>query len=69
MSEKQYRAHVLVCAGAGCVSCGCKDVADALQGEVDRLGLTDEIKIVMTGCMGSCNLGPVMAVVPEGVFY
>lgn len=67
--DKQYRTHVLVCAGAGCVSCGCQDAAQALVSEVDRLGLTNEVKIVMTGCMGSCNLGPVAAIVPEGVFY
>ena len=67
--EKLYRAHVLVCAGAGCVPCGCQDVADTLVSEIERLGLSDEVKVVLTGCMGSCNLGPVAAVVPEGVFY
>ncbi|NLN74739.1 MAG: NADH-quinone oxidoreductase subunit NuoF [Armatimonadetes bacterium] len=70
MSETtNYRAHVLVCAGAGCVSCGCEAVADELKAEIDRLGLTNEVKVVLTGCMGSCNLGPVAAVVPEGIFY
>ncbi len=69
MSEKNYRCHVLVCAGAGCVSCGCEAVAEALQAEVNRLGLADEVKTIMTGCMGSCNLGPVAVIVPEGVFY
>lgn len=68
-TNKTYRAHVLVCAGAGCVSCGCEAVAQTLQSEIDRLGLADEVKVVLTGCMGSCNLGPVAAVVPEGVFY
>jgi len=57
MSEKtNYRAHVLVCAGAGCVSCGCEQVAQTLQAEIDRLGLANEVKVVLTGCMGSCNL-------------
>lgn len=70
MSENTtYRAHVLVCAGAGCVSCGCEEVAQTLQAEIDRLGLASEVKVVLTGCMGSCNLGPVAAIVPEGVFY
>ena len=68
-NKTTYRAHVLVCAGAGCVSCGCEEVAQSLQSEIDRLGLTNEVKVVLTGCMGSCNLGPVAAVVPEGVFY
>ena len=67
--EKFYRSHVLVCAGAGCVSSDCQIVADTMQAEINRLGLGDEIGIIMTGCMGSCNLGPVAAVVPEGVFY
>jgi len=68
-NNTNYRAHVLVCAGAGCVSCGCEAVAQTLQSEIDRLGLANEVKVVLTGCMGSCNLGPVAAVVPEGVFY
>jgi len=67
--NKTYRTHVLVCAGAGCVSCGCEAVAQTLQSEIDRLGLANEVKVVLTGCMGSCNLGPVAVVVPEGVFY
>ncbi len=67
--EKQNRMHVLVCAGAGCVSCGCEAVANAMKENIEKFGLQDEIKLVFTGCMGSCNLGPVAAVVPEGVFY
>lgn len=68
-NTNNYRSHVLVCGGAGCVSCGCEEVAQSLQSEIDRLGLAGEVKVVLTGCMGSCNLGPVAAVVPEGVFY
>ncbi len=67
--SNNYRAHVLVCAGAGCVSCGCQDVADAMRDELAKNGLADEINLVMTGCMGSCNVGPVAAIVPEGIFY
>ena len=68
-SNTNYRMHVLVCAGAGCVSCGCEAVANTLRSEVDRLGLANEVKVILTGCMGSCNLGPVAAVAPEGIFY
>ncbi len=64
-----YRSHVLVCAGAGCVSSGCKAVEDALVAEVKKLGLEKEVRIVETGCMGPCDLGPVIVVYPEGVFY
>ncbi len=64
-----YRSHVIVCAGAGCVSSGCRAVAEAMQSELARLELEEEIKIVQTGCVGSCDLGPVVIVYPEGVFY
>ncbi|HEY3314577.1 MAG TPA: NADH-quinone oxidoreductase subunit NuoF [Bacillota bacterium] len=64
-----YRSHVLVCAGAGCVSSNCKAVEEALVAEVHKLGLDKEVRIVETGCMGPCDLGPVMVVYPEGVFY
>ncbi len=63
------RAHVLVCAGAGCVSSGCKAVEESLVQAVRNLGLADEVRIVETGCMGPCDLGPVIVVYPEGVFY
>ncbi|MEW6724206.1 MAG: NADH-quinone oxidoreductase subunit NuoF [Bacillota bacterium] len=64
-----YRSHVLVCAGAGCVSSGCKAVQNALLEEVKARGLDKEITVVETGCMGPCDLGPVMVVYPEGVLY
>lgn len=65
----QYRAHVLVCAGAGCISAGCKAVHDALLEELKKQGLEREIRVVETGCVGSCDLGPVIIIYPEGVFY
>ena len=60
---------MLVCGGAGCVSSGCQQVADAVRESVQEFGLQNEIKVVQTGCMGSCNLGPVAVVMPEGIFY
>jgi len=65
----RYRAHVLVCAGAGCVSSGCQATKNALVDRIDALGLTDEIRVLETGCMGPCDMGPIVVVYPEGVFY
>lgn len=66
---EHIRAHVLLCAGTGCVSSGSKKVEAAFQREVARKGLLDEIKIVETGCHGFCEMGPIAIVYPEGVFY
>ncbi|NLK09072.1 MAG: NADH-quinone oxidoreductase subunit NuoF [Firmicutes bacterium] len=64
-----YRTHVLVCAGAGCVSSNCKAVESALQEQLAKVGLAEEVKVIETGCIGTCDLGPVMVIYPEGVFY
>lgn len=64
-----YRSHVLVCGGTGCASAGSNDLISELKKEVDSLGLADEIAVVKTGCHGLCELGPIVLVYPEGVFY
>lgn len=66
---KYYRAHVLVCGGAGCVSSGCHDIERALVDTIAARGLENEIMVIQTGCMGPCDLGPMIVVYPEGVFY
>jgi NADP-reducing hydrogenase subunit HndC len=48
---------------------GCKGVRDALVAEVQRRGLEREVKVVETGCLGPCDLGPVIVVYPEGTLY
>lgn len=63
------RAHILVCAGAACVSSGCRDLRDAIVIKVKEYGLQDEVRVIETGCVGSCDLGPLALVYPEGIFY
>ncbi len=64
-----YRAHILLCYGGACLSSGADKVKEALETELGRAGLHNEIDIIATGCMGTCELGPVMVVYPEGIFY
>ena len=66
---KQYRTHCLVCAGTGCVSNHAFDIKEALEKEIARQGLADEVAVVTTGCNGFCERGPVMVVQPENIFY
>jgi NADH-quinone oxidoreductase subunit F len=44
-------------------------VKDALVAEIKKQGLEDQVLLNVTGCIGSCALGPVMVVEPNGVFY
>lgn len=60
---------MLVCGGAGCVSCHCQAVRDALEEAVEALGLGGRVRVMVTGCIGICAVGPVMVVEPDGVLY
>ena len=64
-----YRSHVLICGGTGCTSSGSEQVANVLEKELEKAGLSEEVKVVKTGCFGLCALGPIMVVYPEGSFY
>jgi len=69
MEDAIYRFHILICGGTGCISSGCKDVQDALKSEIESNDLTDDVKIVETGCHGFCEKGPILIFYPKGVFY
>ncbi|MBQ7847475.1 MAG: NADH-quinone oxidoreductase subunit NuoF [Clostridia bacterium] len=63
------RSHVLICGGTGCSASGSVNIRTSLENEIANAGLTQEIKVVQTGCFGLCELGPIMIVYPEGTFY
>ena len=63
------RAHVLICGGTGCTSSGSNAIQQAFAENIEKCGLTEEVKVVQTGCFGLCALGPVVIVHPDGTFY
>ena len=63
------RSHVLICGGTGCTSSGSKKIQEAFEKNIEEFGLSEEIKLVQTGCFGLCALGPVVIVYPDGTFY
>jgi len=66
---KVFRSHILICGGTGCHATGSGMVKQALTAEISRQGLTDEIRIVETGCNGFCAMGPIMVIYPDGIIY
>ena len=66
---KNIRAHVLICAGTGCVSSGSKKVEAKFIEQLAAKGLAEEIKVVETGCHGFCEMGPLVIIYPDSTFY
>jgi len=66
---KPARTHIMLCAGTGCVSNGSFKIKEALEKEINKHDLQDEVAVVMTGCNGFCAQGPIAVVKPDDVFY
>ncbi len=64
-----HRAHAMICTCTNCVSNGSLRVKGALEEEINKQHLQDDVKVVPTGASGLCVKGPILVVQPEGVFY
>ena len=64
-----YRSHILICAGTNCHAGKCDQLIEYFENKIEENNLTQEVKVVKTGCFGLCAFGPVVVVYPEGVFY
>ncbi|ERJ11092.1 NADH-quinone oxidoreductase subunit NuoF [Haloplasma contractile] len=64
-----YRSHVLICGGTGCTSSKSVEIKEELERNLEQLELINEVQVVMTGCFGLCEAGPIIIVYPEGTFY
>lgn len=68
-NSRTYRKEVIVCGGTGCMSSGNDKILENLQNKVKELGLENEIRIVKTGCVGFCEKGPIVKIMPNNTFY
>ena len=69
IGEDDNRIYIMTCCGTGCTSSGSQKIIEALERELEKNGLTDEVAVVKTGCHGLCAAGPIMVVYPEACFY
>ncbi len=64
-----YRSHILIGIDDSSLEAGVKEIEQALQEELSKLNLTDEINILETGTLGYFGTGVSMMVYPEQVTY
>jgi len=66
---KFYRNHVLVGIDTSTLLSGAKGIEELLVREIDKRGLSNEIKVLETGSLGIVNRGVVLLIYPEGCYY
>lgn len=63
------RTQVLICGGTGCMSSKSKEIKDTFENVLLNMNMKDEVGLVLTGCFGLCEKGPVVVVYPDETFY
>jgi NADH-quinone oxidoreductase subunit F len=66
--EKLRKTRIHVCM-TGCRAYGAAEVRDALEGELRKQGLSDQVEVRSTGCQGLCAKAPVISIDPLGIQY
>ncbi|MDD3844954.1 MAG: NADH-ubiquinone oxidoreductase-F iron-sulfur binding region domain-containing protein [Syntrophorhabdaceae bacterium] len=70
--------RILVCAGTGCLVNGSLKVYEGfvkalkesgLNAIVELTGEEEGVFVSRTGCQGFCQIGPLVTILPEGIFY
>ncbi len=61
--------HLLICGGTGCKASASDAIAEKLKTELEGNNLQNEVQVIMTGCFGFCEKGPIVKVLPDNTFY
>lgn len=64
-----FRMHLLVCGGTGCTASDSLKLVRMLKESIKKHEITNEVEVVVTGCFGFCEKGPILKVYPDNVFY
>jgi len=64
-----YKMHMLICGGTGCRASASDAIKENLERELEANNLQDEVQVVMTGCFGFCEKGPIVKMMPDNTFY
>jgi NADP-reducing hydrogenase subunit HndC len=65
----KYSMHLLVCGGTGCHASESDAIVCNLRDELEAKGLMETVQVILTGCFGFCEKGPIVKVIPDNTFY
>jgi NADH:ubiquinone oxidoreductase subunit E len=65
----KFKMHLLVCGGTGCNASRSQEIAENLKSSLKDNGLENEVQVILTGCFGFCEKGPIVKVMPDNTFY
>ncbi len=60
---------ITLCSGSACHATGSRKVAESIEEEIKKQGLSSEVDIRKTGCHGFCERGPIIVIHPQEICY
>ncbi len=64
-----FKCQIAICKGTGCQASGEIPLKTKLDQVIKAKGLENDIHIVETGCRGFCEMGPIIEIFPQKIFY
>ena len=69
LSTGTARMQVLICGGTGCKASSSHLVAEYFKTKISEKGIGDKVDVIITGCFGFCEKGPIVKIIPDNTFY
>ena len=61
--------QILCCGGTGCKASESAKIVENFRASIAAHGITDKVDVVVTGCFGFCEKGPIVKIMPDNTFY
>lgn len=63
------KMQLLICGGTGCKASESDEIRKRLNEYLEEFGQDEDVQVVLTGCFGFCEKGPIVKVLPDNTFY
>jgi NADH:ubiquinone oxidoreductase subunit F (NADH-binding)/(2Fe-2S) ferredoxin/NAD-dependent dihydropyrimidine dehydrogenase PreA subunit len=65
----KYQMHIMVCGGTGCHASQSNNIFEEFKAGIAEHGLENQVQVIVTGCFGFCEKGPIVKILPDNTFY
>jgi NADH-quinone oxidoreductase subunit F len=67
--KEKERNVIAICGGTGCIAYGSRTIVSLIEREIKKHKLSTKYRVLVTGCHGFCERGPLVVIRPEGILY
>ena len=61
--------QILCCGGTGCKASESAKIVENFRASLAAHGVADKVEVVVPGCFGFCEKGPIVKIIPDNTFY